>query len=231
MIYEKIKKYLKDTDGHYYTGIILMGIGGVLFFLRAIREAFLPYQFYISSVIFVVGVLIAFLPSAGSANEDDIDREVKSRIDVLETKVIEELSKKDKKKKAEPETIGNYIYDMEDVLYRKSRRDGKYRTSVYSAASIVFRAESLYIKQITFSIISEDEYSEQTYDIRYDSRPTVEVITKEHKFTGKTKYSAKIHDLIIKDADNVITIPVVNSVNIDDLCDRIKIQINKYRSI
>ncbi len=227
MNYEKNKKYLNDTDGHYYIGIIMVVAGALLFLVGVVGGWFIPYQLYVASAILVIGAIIAFVPSIGTSNEDEFDRYIKKNIDELEEKVKDELLKKDKKQTVEPESVGNYIFDTEGALYRKSRKDGKYRTSVYSATTFVFRKESLYIKNITFSTVN-DEKTESTYDIRYDSVPKIDIVSRAHKLTGKTSYTVKIHEIVIKNEEYSITIPVISSVYIDELCEKINIQVKKH---
>ncbi len=226
MNYEKNRKYLMDTDGHYYAGLLISIIGVLLFVLGWMWLYIIPYQFFVALGLVIIGAIIAFAPSAGSANEDEFDREVKKNIESYEEKVIELFTKKGKKQTPEIVTIGNYIFDKEAVLCRKSRKDGKYRTSEYSTSIVVLDQESFCIYNSEFSAVSEEK-KENVYEIRYDSAAKIEIETREHKVTGKNEYTVKINELKIKYGECDITIPVINSVLIDDLCDKIKIKSKK----
>ena len=108
----------------------------------------------------------------GTSLEEEIDKYVKDKIDTLTSRVTESMPKSKNQTQESPTVVGNYIFDKEDIIIRKGRKDGKYRSSLYSAAVISYKKESVYIHQCTFSLVS-DVTSENVYDIPFSEKKTL----------------------------------------------------------
>ena len=226
MNYSKNKKYLKGNDACYYTGLCLVILGVLLFLIGEMMWIFIvPYQFFVSIILALVGALFICIPSAGASNEEEIDKFVKDKIDALSSLVIESMPKSKNQTQESPTVIGNYILDKEDIIIRKGRKDGKYRSSLYCVAVISYKKESVYIHQCSFSLVS-DVTSENIYDMLYSDKPKAMI---GEDILNLNKRSVKIKNLQVSDDKGTrIAIPVINSVLIDEICDKLNLMVKKH---
>ena len=230
MQYTKNQKYLKGNDTHYYIGLVLVGLGVLLFMMGEMMWIYIvPYQFFLATGMAIVGGLLICVPSAGAANEEEIDAEVKARIDELSARALEALPKNMKKQAESPTVVGQFILDRDNVLIRKGRKDGKYRSSLYSAAIIIYKTESVYVHLCTFSLVS-DEINEITYDIPYMNKPKAEIEASDNVLINN-KATVSLKQLIITDNEEInIRIPVINSVLIDEICEKLNSEVKRYKA-
>ena len=228
MNYAKNKKYLGGNDTHYYIGLGLVILGVLLFMLGEMMWIFIvPYQLFVASFLALIGALLICIPSAGASNEEEIDKYVKDKIDTLTSRVTESMPKSKNQTQESPTVVGNYIFDKEDIIIRKGRKDGKYRSSLYSAAVISYKKESVYIHQCTFSLVS-DVTSENVYDIPFSEKPEAAI---SEETLNLNKRAIKIKRLNISDEQGTkITIPVINSVLIDEICDKLNTITKRYKA-
>lgn len=215
-------KYLKSNDIHFYVGWSLLILGLILFVVGEFFWLYiLPFQFFFSIGFIIIGVAVAFVPSATRSKDEDLDTIIKQHTDELCKKTSENLEKKLKNPTEMPLILGRYVLEGEGVIIRKGRKDQKYRSSLYSGAIIAFKKDSLYILQNTLSLIS-DEKSQKVIDIPYSSQPRAwveEYVTDLLTKNGSTK---KEYLLIIDDCEgNEIKIPVINSMIIDEFCENL----------
>ena len=229
MNYTKNQKYLGGNDTHYYVGLTLVVLGVLLFMMGEMMWIWIiPYQFFVAVLLAIIGGLLICIPSAGAANEEEIDAEVKARIDELSARALEALPKNMKKQAESPTVVGQFILDRDNVIIRKGRKDGKYRSSLYSAAVIMFQKESIIIRQSTFSLIT-DEASEMAYDIPYTNMPSAIVETHDIFLQAK-KTKLQIKELQITDNEETkIIIPVINSVLIDEICEKLNSEVKRSK--
>ena len=230
MQYTKNQKYLKGNDTHYYIGLVLVGLGVLLFMMGEMMWIYIvPYQFFVATFMAIIGGLLICIPSAGAANEEEIDAEVKARIDELSARAVDALPKNMKKQAESPTVVGQFILDRDNVIIRKGRKDGKYRSSLYSAAIIIFKTESVYVHLCTFSLVS-DESNETTYDIPYTNKPKAEIEARDNVLINN-KATVSLKQLIITDNEETnIRIPVINSVLIDEICDKLNGEVKRFKA-
>jgi len=230
MQYTKNQKYLKGNDTHYYIGLVLVGLGVLLFMMGEMMWIYIvPYQFFAATFMAMIGGLFICIPSAGAANEEEIDAEVKARTDELSARALEALPKNMKKQAESPTVVGQFILDRDNVIIRKGRKDGKYRSSLYSAAIIIFKTESVYVHLCTFSLVS-DETNEITYDIPYMNKPKAEIEARDNVLINN-KATVSLKELIITDNEEThIRIPVINSVLIDEICDKLNSEVKRFKA-
>ena len=220
------KKYLKSNDVHFYIGWALIAIGSIFFLMGEFLWIYIvPYQFFVSIICLIFGAIVEFVPKAGCTSEEDIDRAVKDKTDKLCEKVTAIVGKSILKQGERPAVIGNYLLDRTDVIVRKGRKDQKIRSSVYSSAVIAFKKESIYIHQNTFSLISDEE-TETATDIPYANCPKAVIEEREAVLSEKAKTRIKVRELHITDNSNLqLKICVVNSMLIDEICEKLNAQV------
>lgn len=215
-------KYLKSNDIHFYVGWILLILGLVLFVIGELLWLYIiPFQFFISIIFIIIGAVVAFVPSTTRSKDEDLDLAIKVFTDELCKNTVKSLEKKLKNPLEMPMVLGRYLLEGENVIVRKGRKDQKYRSSLYSGAIIAFKKDSIYILQNTLSLISEEK-SQITTDILYADNPTARVEECITNVSIKNSASKKEHLLIINDGNNnEIVIPIVNSMIIDEFCERL----------
>lgn len=226
MNYKKNLKYLKGTDTLYYLGLGIAILGGVLFLMgEMLWIFFIPYQYYVAIALATIGGLLVFIPSAGRASAEEIDSQIKNQTDEL-VSYTEDLIPKSKTRQPEsPMLFGDFNLEGDGVLVRRSK-DGKYRSSSYTAATVFYKKESLHVCTESFSIVSDDR-QRLSYEISYADQPEAVVEDKEVYLSDK-KLTVKTKELQISDnAGTDIHIPVQNSVVIDEFCEKLALTVKK----
>lgn len=226
MNYKKNRKYLSGSDTLHYIGLGLAILGGVLILIGEMFWIFIiPYQYYVALALAAIGGILVLISSAGAANLDEIDAQIKEKTDAL-IKDTEELIPKNKARQTEaPVLLGNFILEGDDVIVRKSK-DGKYRSSLYSAAAVLYKKESICVSQHIFSLIS-DKSEENSYEIPYENIPKA-IVREKNVYLQDKKLTVKTQELHITDKDGTeIIVPVINSVIIDEFCEKLNSEVKK----
>ena len=217
MEYQRNLKYYKSNDKHFYVGVIILGVGVLLFALgNFLRLRFLPSQTPISMIIMGIGAVVAFVPSSGRSGEADIDEAVLSMTRDY-GKETEESVRITLSRRINPAVIGDYVYDGEDILVRRGRTDRKYRTSKYAVSALLFTKDGIYIAQKTFSLI-EDSVTETEMEFIFEDMESICAECEERVFDEKNK--TKIWFLVIKEnGKEPARLPVKYNATVDKLCD------------
>lgn len=228
MDYERNLKYYKSNDKHFYTGIIILGIG-VLFLavsellgLRLFRG-----QMAVAMTIMGIGALIAFAPSAKRANEAEIDDAVLRATDKYDEEVAENINIT-LSRRIKPVLFGDFIYDGDDVLLRRGLSDRKYRSSKYTASALLFTNDGIYVSQKTVSLI-EDSTVESDMEFVFEYLDEVYIVQEDRVF-GEDK--VKIAFLVIKESgDEKARIPVKYNAIADRVCDDVNNAIKEAKGL
>ena len=219
MEYERNLKYYKSNDKHFFTGVIIIGVGALLFIIgNVLGFDFLPRQTQISMVIAGIGAAIAFIPSAGRSSEHDIDDAVTRATYRYDEETVENVNLR-LSRRIKPMLLGEFVYDGEGVLVRRGRSDRKYRSSKYVASAFIFTNDGIYISQKTFSLI-EDNTVETEMEFVFEYMDGVSTVCEERVFGEKDR--VKLYFLVInEDGKEAARIPVKYNARVDKLCDDI----------
>ena len=219
MEYERNLKYYKSNDKHFYVGVIIIGIGAVLFAIgNVLGLRFMPMQTQLAMVIAGIGAIIAFIPSSGRSSEHDIDDAVARATHRYDEQVIENVNIT-LSRRIKPVLFGEYVYDGEGVLVRRGRADRKYRSSKYVASAFLFTKDGVYISQKAFSLI-EDSTVETDMEFVFEYIDEAYTVCEERIFGENDK--VKLYFLIIKeDGKEAARIPVKYNAIVDRVCDDI----------
>lgn len=217
MDYQRNLKYYNSNDKHFYAGIIVLGVGLVLFAIgNLLGFRMFRMQTPVSMTIMGIGALIAFVPASGRSNEHDIDeavlRATERYLEETEESVNITLSRRIK-----PVLLGDFVYSGEGVLVRRGRSDRHYRTSKYTASALLFTKDGVYISQKTISLTEEAE-EETDMQFAFEDMDSVSPVCEELVFDEKN--STKIWFLSISEnGKESARIPVKYNATIDKLCD------------
>ena len=167
MDYQKNLKYFKSTDTHYYIGLPLMVLGGILFVMARIFWTYLFwYQDIIGILLLIIGAIIAFVPRSLRSSEKDIDEAVILMTRDYEKEMAESLGITSYlSKEAAPLLVGAYTYEK-DALCRRGKTDRKLRSNHYRAAALLFTRNGLCIAEKIFSL-TEEQLSENQVEFHY----------------------------------------------------------------
>lgn len=228
MDYERNLKYYKSNDKHFYTGIIILGVGvlilaiGELLGFRIFRG-----QTSVALTIMGIGALIAFLPSSKRANEHEIDDAVLRATDKYDEEVAENVNIT-LSRRIKPVLFGEFVYDGDDVLVRRGLSDRKYRSSKYVASALLFTKDGVYISQKTFSLI-EDNTAETDMEFVFEYLDEVYAVQEERVF-GEDK--VKVSFFVIKeDGEEKARIPVKYNAMVDKVCDDVNNAIKEAKGL
>ena len=217
MEYQRNLKYYQSNDKHFYVGIIILGVGVVLFAIgNLLGFRMFPAQTPISMTIMGIGALIAFVPASGRSNEHDIEEAVLRATDKYLEKTEESVNIT-LSRRIKPVLLGNFVYDGEGVLVRRGRSDRHYRSSKYVASALLFTKDGVYISQKTLSLIEESEV-ETDLQFAFEDMDSVYPVCEERVFGEKD--STKIWFFVISEnGKEAARIPVKYNATIDKLCD------------
>ena len=152
MDYQKNLKYFKSTDTHYYVGLILLGLGAILFVLAYIFWTYLfPYQDIAGIALLAVGAIVAFLPASMRSSEKDIEEAVltvsKNHEESIGNTPISAQSV------SHLPSILTGAYDYEHAAYcRRGKIDRKFRSERYTVSAVIFTKYGVYIAEKKFSL-------------------------------------------------------------------------------
>ena len=214
-------KYLKSNDIHFYIGWSILILGLILFVLGEFLWLYiLPFQFFFEIGFIIIGAVVAFVPSVGRATEEELDNAIKTHNKNLCDKTTTALEKLMMHREDTPTVVGRYVLDGEGIIIRRGRRDQKYRSSLYKGAVIAFKKNSLYVMTTNLSLIDGQE-SESIIEFPYSAHPFATVEENFLDNLSKDGMRKREYHLEIKDDNNAISIPVENSVVIDELCEKL----------
>ena len=227
MEYERNLKYYQSNDKHFYTGMIILGVGVLLFAIgNLLGFRFMPMQTPVSMTVMGIGAVIAFVPAGKRSNEHDIDDAVLRMTDKYDEAVAENVNIT-LSRRIKPVLFGDFIYGGEGVLVRRGLSDRRYRSSVYTASALLFTKDGVYISQKTFSLI-EDSVSETDMEFVFEDMDEVYSVKEERVF-GEDK--VKICFFVIKeDGEEKARIPVRYNAIVDRVCDDVNHAIAEAKS-
>ena len=216
MEYERNLKYYKSNDKHFYTGIIILGIGVLLFAIgNLLGFRMFRAQTPVAMTIMGIGAIIAFLPSSGRSNEHDIDNAILRMTDKYDEEVAENVNIT-LSHRIKPVLFGEFVYDGEGVLVRRGLSDRKYRGSEYLASALLFTNDGIYISQKRFSLI-EEKTVETDMEFVFEYMDEVYTVQEERIF-GEDK--VKLYFFVIKEeGEEKARIPVKYNAIVDRVCD------------
>lgn len=182
--------------------------------------------------VLIAGVVMMIIDSGKKSKEADIQQTIDNRLRDLEQKNTEKMNPatERKSKTPPPERLAAYpavILQSDDFTgdeprYVKRKTDGKYRCSIYSAASIIYTKEKLFILKRRFSV-TEDIYTETFsgtpyQDITYCA--VEEVKCKATSRDGEKEISSSV--LVIKKGDeDILRMSVPVDSNVDKTVDSV----------
>jgi hypothetical protein len=219
MEYERNLKYYQSNDKHFFTGIIICGIGVLLFAIgNLLGIRMFRAQTPVAMTIMGIGAIIAFAPASTRSNENDIDSAVLVETDKYDQTVAENINVT-LSQRIKPVLFGDFLYDGEGVLLRRGRTDRKYRSSEYLASALIFTKDGIYISQKHFSLI-EDKTVETDMEFIYEDMDEVYSVCEERVFGESDK--VKIYFFVIKENGvEKARIPVRYNAIVDKVCDDI----------
>ncbi len=228
MDYERNLKYYKSNDKHFYTGIIILGIGVLIFAVSELLGFRLFHgQTSVAMTIMGIGAIIAFVPSSKRSNEHEIDNAVLRSTDKYDEEVAENVNIT-LSRRIKPVLFGEFIYDGEDVLVRRGLSDRKYRSSKYVASALLFTKDGIYISQKTFSLV-EDSTVETDMEFVFEYLDEVYAVQEERVF-GEDK--VKIAFFVIKEnGEEKARIPVKYNAIVDRVCDDVNNAIKEAKGL
>lgn len=228
MDYERNLKYYKSNDKHFFTGIIILGIGLVILAIGELLGFRLFHgQTSVAMTIMGIGALIAYVPAGKRANETEIDNAVLRATDKYDEEVAENVNIT-LSRRINPVLFGEFVYDGEDVLLRRGLSDRKYRSSKYVASALLFTKDGIYISQKTVSLI-EDSTVETDMEFVFEYLDEVYVVQEERVF-GEDK--VKIAFFVIKEnGEEKARIPVKYNAIADRVCDDVNNAIKEAKSL
>ena len=214
-------KYLKSNDLHFYIGWSILILGLILFVLGEILWLYiLPFQFFFSLGFIITGAVVTFVPAAGRATEEELDNEIKAHTEHLCQKTSSALEKLMLYRDETPTVVGRYVLEGDGIIVRRGRRDQKYRSSLYKGAVIAFKKNALYVMTTNLSLV-DGQKSENVVEFPYTSHPEATVEESFVDSLTKNGIRKRAYTLTIKDDNNSVSIPIENSVVIDELCEKL----------
>lgn len=228
MEYERNLKYYQSNDKHFYTGIIILGVGALLFAIgNLLGFRFMPMQTPVAMTIMGIGAVIAFVPAGKRSNEHDIDDAVLRMTDKYDESVVENVNIT-LSRRIKPVLFGDFVYEGEGVLVRRGLSDRRYRSSAYTASALLFTKDGVYISQKKFSLI-EDNVSETDMEFVFEDMDEVYSVQEERVF-GEDK--VKICFFVIREGgEEKIRIPVKYSAIVDRVCDDVNRAITEAKGL
>ncbi len=216
MDYGKNIKYFQSSDKLFYIGLALLIPGAILFGLTLFWFWFIPYQNIIGIALAVIGASLAFIPRSLRSNEKDIDAIVNGMTEGYAKEVTEKLGlEKQIVKTMEQVSLGNYIYEGEELLLRRGKDDRKCRTSKYSIAAVLCTKNGIILSHKTCSLIDET-VTETIHEFLYTEMDAVSIIDNEIKLPDGTK-TKDTRFVITKDGKELLNLPTVHVIAVDRL--------------
>ena len=219
MEYERNLKYYKSNDKHFIVGMIVLGVGILLFAIgnvfgfRMFRE-----QTSVAMRIMGIGAAIAYFPAMKRSDEGEIDNAVLRATDRYDEEVAKNVNIT-LWHRMKPVLLGDFDFDGEGVLVRRGLKDRKYRSSEYVASALLFTKDGIYISQKRFSLV-EDKTVES--DMEFDFEYIDEVYSVQEERVFGEKDVAKVCFLVIKeDGVEKARIPAKYNAMLDKICDDI----------
>lgn len=229
MDYRKNLKYFKSTDTHFYIGLPLAIIGGILFVLAYIFWIYLFwYQDMIAIALIVAGAVIAFVPRSLRSSEKDIDAVIASQTENYAKESAEALGLTSSlARNMPPVVIGGYSFDHENALVRKGKDDSKFRSDKYIAAALLFTKQGFCVSTKEFSL-TEEHMNETVSEFHYSDLANICVENGEHILANGVKIKSAALVIVASDG-KMLRIPVKNTAAIDKLCGDINYMIDAVK--
>ena len=230
MDYKKNLKYFKSNDKHFYIGAAIMAIGIICFALYYFFWIlFLPYHEITSALLIVAGAITAFAPLSFRSSGKDIDEMLLRSTQNYALNTAEKAGlEQHLHPNIKPTTVGNFIYDGENVLLRRGRTDSKLRSSIYAATAMIFTCKGIYVVQKRFSLI-EKVLTESEAEFVYADIDSVQVETQELSFEKLGR--AKASFIVIKvGGKEAMRIPASNAFACERLCEDINYTIKNTKN-
>ena len=230
MDYLKNLKYYNSKDTHFYVGVVILVIGGVLFALGQFFHAFwLPYQTTIGLIVAIAGGLVAFVPRYMRSSGKDIDDAVEMMTHDYANAAAESIGITHMLlKKPRSVYFGRYTYDGENVLVRRSKTDAKYRSNAYTASAILYTRSGIFVSQKSFSL-TDDRVNETVWDRVYGALEKAEVESIEHTFADEHKKNLFFVVITAEDGTK-IRLPAEHNAALDRICEDINDQIKMAKN-
>ena len=221
MDYKKNLKYFKSNDKHFYIGAAIMALGIICFALYYFFWIiFLPYHEITSVLLIVTGAITAFVPLSFRSSEKEIDEMLLRSTQNYAMETAEKAGlEQHLHPNIKPATVGDFIYEGEDVLLRKGRIDSKVRSDVYAATAMIFTCRGIYVVQKRFSLV-EKSLAESEAEFVYTDIDEVSVMAEELYFENVGRVKASF--IVIKvGGKEAMRIPASNAFSCERLCEDI----------
>ncbi len=220
MDYGKNIKYFKSTDTHFYIGLPILVLGGLLILLELFWFYFIPYQMLIGAALAVIGGAIAFIPRSLRTSSKELRDLLLGMTEGYAGEVVESY---DLSRQLLPQTppyvAASYIYEGEGLLFRKGKDDRKWRSSLYSAAAVICTKNGILVSHKTISLI-EEMATEKIHEYSYGELDGAEIIDREITLTNGEK--VKIARLVFTaNGKECLSLPTLHVVAADKLAEDI----------
>ncbi len=231
MDYKKNLKYFKSSDKHFYIGVAIMAVGIICFALYYFFWIiFLPYHEITSALLIVAGAITAFAPLSFRSSGKEIDEMLLRSTQNYAMETAEKAGlEQHLHPNIKPATVGNFVYDGENVLLRRGRTDSKLRSSIYAATAMIFTCKGIYIVQKRFSLI-EKSLAESEAEFVYSDIDSVQVETEEISFENSSRVKASFI-VIYVGGKEAMRIPTSNAFACERLCEDINHTIKNIKNV
>ena len=205
MDYQKNIKYFKSTDTHYYVGLVLLGLGGILFVLAYIFWTYLfPYQDMVGIALLAIGAIVAFAPAATRSSEKDIDEAILTACKNYEESLSDTTMFRQRLSHIQPILTGAYRYA--DATYcRRGKIDRKFRSDRYTVSAVLFTKYGVYISEKQFSL-TDDREEENTREFLYTDIDRIEMENEPYRFANG-EYTTQTHLVIYRNGEVLDRVP------------------------
>ena len=230
MDYNKNIRYFKSSDAHFYIGIAVLAVGAILFLLsQAFWLYLIPYQPVVGFFVAVIGAVIAWVPRSLRSSEKDIDGVITGQTADYAEAVAESLgiSKSQMSGKA-PILVGGYEFSAEPLYFRRGKDDRKYRTSLYTAAAMIFTKTGICISRKSFSLV-ENLTSENMMEFFYSDLDGASVTNEDMTLPDGTRVEL-VWFVLSSGGKEALRIPATQSAVLDKLCGDINYAIAQQKN-
>lgn len=217
----------KNNYKYFHPNWTLEIIGGIIALIGLIPTLMSRFRSSYFLGLTIVGIGILVFAFSGKLRDSDLDEQVLS----LRKSIVDEALKAFAFTERQLRFItfskdfGEYVFPDDRPVFVRRGSDGKFRSSEYTAWSILIGKDELYFYSRNVSLTEEKESTDMKV-IKIDEYESAKI--NEHKFTYKygkdnekayeIKYST--FDLAKKDGA-VMSLPVTPDFEIDDLVSRL----------
>lgn len=221
MDYRKNIRYFKSSDTHFYVGIPIVAVGGILFVLGQFFWIYLiPYQSLSALLLVLVGAAIAWVPRWLRSDEKDLDDYIASQREDYAKKSAEKFGLSASLVRGrEPIVIGGFDFDSDGVLFRRGKDDRKYRSSLYIMTALFLTRNGLCAVKKSVSLTESLEH-ETVKEIPYYEVDDAQIVCEETTL-GAEKIKC-FYFVITAGGEELLRVPSPRDAVMDGICEDIR---------